>query len=291
MRAGSFFAPAKLNLFLHVVGRRPDGYHLLETVFALLDFGDTIDVAVRDDGAIRRTRGLKGVAETDDLVLRAAHALKRDTGCSLGADLAVDKRIPVGGGLGGGSSDAATTLLALNRLWHLNLGRAELARIGLSLGADVPFFIFGHDAFARGIGEDLVAVKLPQRWFAVLAPDCAVPTAAIFGSEDLTRNTKSVKIEDFSAGFWSFPGNIFRNDLEPVACMVFPPVGAALDWLRGFDGEAAIAARMSGSGACVFSGFDSAERALAVLARRPPGIGGFAARSLGEHPLREYALG
>ena len=289
MRDGSFFAPAKLNLFLHVTGRRADGYHLLESVFVLLDLGDSVDIAVREDGVIRRSSETPGVPAETDLILRAAWRLQQASGTALGADLAVIKRIPLGGGLGGGSSDAATVLLALNQLWGLDLGRGELAKIGLELGADVPFFIFGRDAFARGIGEELVAVAPPRRWYVVLAPPCEVPTSDIFRSEDLTRNTSSVKIADFSAGGWSFPKPSFRNDLEPVACVRFAPVARALEWLGGFDAGAAIGARMTGSGACVFAAFDAREAALAVLAGRPAGLGGFVAQGAGVHPLAGYA--
>ncbi len=289
MNPQSFVAPAKINLFLHVVGRRADGYHLLESVFQLLDFGDTLDIAVRSDGVLRRVLDLPGVAAEDDLVMRAAQLLKRHGGTTLGADLALTKRIPIGGGLGGGSSDAATTLLALNRLWGLRLPRAELARLGLTLGADVPFFIFGRNAFARGIGEKLVPVELPTRWYVVLVPPCSVQTAAIFRSPDLTRNSKSVKIEDFPAGGWSFPVSKFRNDLEPVVCAQFPAVGRALSWLGGFDPGALNAARMSGSGACVFAAFDSRDKAHAVLAQKPADCGGFVASGLARHPLMDFA--
>jgi len=285
----TFAAPAKLNLFLHVVGRRADGYHLLESVFQLLDFGDTVEIGVRADGQIRRTSDLAGVPESADLVVRAAVALKAATGCGLGADISVTKRIPMGGGLGGGSSDAATVILALNRLWDLDLPRADLARIGVVLGADVPFFIFGRTAFARGIGEELVAVDVPPRWHAVLVPPVEVPTAAIFRSPELTRNSESVKIADFSAGAWSFPGRQFRNDLEPVACAGYEAVSRALRWLRGFDAQASITARMSGSGACVFAAFESREEAEAVVAGRPADCSGFVARGVGEHPLLSCA--
>ena len=285
----SFAAPAKLNLFLHVVGRRADGYHLLESVFQLLDFGDTLEIGVRADGEVRRTSALAGVPEEADLVVRAARALKEAAGVELGAEISVIKRIPMGGGLGGGSSDAATVLLALNRLWQLDLPRAALARIGVSLGADVPFFIFGRNAFARGIGEDLLAVDLPVRWYAVLVPPVEVPTAAIFRSPELTRNSESVKIADFSAGAWSFPGSLFRNDLEPVACAGFEAVLRSLRWLRGFDAKAAISARMSGSGACVFAAFGSRQEAEAVVAGCPADCRGFVARGLAEHPLLDYA--
>jgi len=289
MKPQSFAAPAKLNLFLHVVGRRADGYHLLESVFQLLDFGDTLDITVRSDGVLRRTLDLPGVAVEDDLAMRAAQLLKRHGGSVLGADLALTKRIPIGGGLGGGSSDAATTLLALNRLWNLDLPRAELARLGLTLGADVPFFIFGQNAFARGIGEDLVPVELPLRWYVVLVPPCSVPTAAIFRSTDLTRNSKSVKIEDFPAGEWWFPVAGFRNDLEAVVCAEFSAVARALEWLRGFDAVARNTARMSGSGSCVFAPFDSQEEAHAVLAQKPSDCAGFVASGLARHPLKDFA--
>jgi 4-diphosphocytidyl-2-C-methyl-D-erythritol kinase len=285
----AFAAPAKLNLFLHVVGRRADGYHLLESVFQMLDFGDTVEVGVRGDGEVRRTSELAGVPEAADLVVRAARALKEATGVALGAEISVVKRIPMGGGLGGGSSDAATVLLALNRLWHLDLPRTALARIGLTLGADVPFFIFGRNAFARGIGEDLLAVDLPVRWYAVLVPPVEVPTAAIFRSPELTRNSESVKIADFSAGAWSFPGSQFRNDLEPVACAGYEEVSRSLRWLRNFDAKAAISARMSGSGACVFAAFGAREEAEAVVAGCPADCRGFVARSLTAHPLLDWS--
>ena len=284
-----FPAPAKLNLFLHVVGRRADGYHLLESVFQLLDFGDTLDIRVRADGALRRTLDLPGIALADDLVMRAAQLLKQHGGSRLGADIAVTKRIPIGGGLGGGSSDAATALLALNRLWQLDLPRVELARLGLALGADVPFFIFGRNAFARGIGEELVGIDLPARWYAVIAPGCSVPTAQVFAAADLTRNSKSVKIEDFPAGAWSFPGSLFRNDLEPVVGRQFAAVGQALGWLRGFDPGAVVTARMSGSGACVFAGFALRDQAQAVVDGLPADWRGFVAAGLGVHPLMAYA--
>ena len=286
-----FFAPAKLNLFLHVVGRRADGYHLLESVFQLLDYGDGIDIRVRDDGEIRRANDLAGVSVTDDLAVRAALLLRRSSGTPLGADLGIEKRIPMGGGLGGGSSDAATVLLALNRLWRLDLARSDLARIGLALGADVPFFIGGQSAFARGVGEMLEPVDLPRRWYVVLIPACQVPTAGIFGAPELTRNTKSVKMADFSVGAWAFPKAAFRNDLEAVACARYPAVGRALEWLRGFDDAASITARMSGSGACVFSAFGSSVEAQAVLAQLPSDCGGFVAVGLNAHPLVDFARG
>lgn len=290
MAGDTFFAPAKLNLFLHVLGRRADGYHLLESVLQLIDFGDDVRITVRADGVIRRTRALPGIREVDDLVVRAARVLKDASGSPLGADLVVDKRIPQGGGLGGGSSDAATVLLALNRLWGLHLPRTDLARLGLMLGADVPFFIGGRNAFASGIGEQLTPVELPARWFVVLTPPCLVPTADIFRSADLTRNSKSVKMEDFSAGIASsFPERLFRNDLQPVACAAFAPVADAVKWLRGYDAGAVIAARMTGSGACVFAAFATEAGARQVLRECPAGLSGFVAPALSVHPLAGFA--
>ncbi|MFN0160852.1 MAG: 4-(cytidine 5'-diphospho)-2-C-methyl-D-erythritol kinase [Burkholderiales bacterium] len=278
-----YFAPAKLNLFLHVVGRRDDGYHLLETVFQLVDFGDTLQIESRGDGAIVRHDPLPGVDPDADLTVRAAHALRRATGAELGANIRVVKRIPLGGGLGGGSSDAATTLLALNSLWGLDLPRRNLAAIALTLGADVPVFVHGRNAFARGIGEELTALDLPRRWFVVLEPPCMVPTAAIFSAPELTRNSKLVKIQDFVADA-GFPGSRFRNDLEEVAKRRYPPVAEALDWLRQHDALADVSARMTGSGACVFSGFARREVAEAVFAQLPAGWKGFVAAGLDRHP-------
>ncbi len=293
----SFFAPIKLNLFLHVTGRRADGYHLLESVFQLADFGDTVQLAVRADGLVRRTHALAGVPEDTDLAVRAARLLKLESGSTLGVSIAVEKRIPMGGGLGGGSSDAATVLLALNRLWSLGWSRQRLMQLGLKLGADVPFFIFGQNAFATGIGERLEAVDLPSRAYVVLRPQVNVPTSAIFGSLELTRNAKSVKIADFSAGAGfvksAFAKPQFRNDLEPVVKARYPAVQAALAWLAQHDNVADISARMTGSGACVFAGFASVEAAEAVLAQRNSevvgAIDGFVARSLARHPLAGFA--
>jgi len=285
----SYFAPAKLNLFLHVVGRRADGYHLLESVFQLLDYGDKLEIEVRADGAISRLGEVPGVAPTDDLAIRAAQALKAASGTALGADIRVSKTIPMGGGLGGGSSDAASVLLALNRLWDLRLARAELMGIGVKLGADVPFFIYGRNAFAAGIGEQLTEVELPCRWFVVLKPPVAVPTVEIFRSQELTRNTKSVKIVDFPAGGWSFTQEHYANDLQPVAGSRYPAVAQAVSWLKNHDGRAAITARMTGSGACVFAAFAEQSMAREVFAARPAGLDGFVSKSLARHPLADFA--
>lgn len=271
-------APAKLNLFLHVTGRRADGRHRLETLFVALDYGDTIELAARADGAVRRVGGWTGASEDDDLALRAARALKAASGSPLGADVAVTKRIPVGGGLGGGSSDAASVLLGLNRLWSLGLPRARLAEIGLALGADVPFFLFGAPAFGSGVGEVLRAVTLPAMWVAVIAPPLAVSTASIFAAPELTRDTPSAKIDVFSEGYG-------RNDLEPAACARHPEIGAALAGLRRRSPHA----RMTGSGSSVFASFASGEQAEDAVLARPPGTRGFVARTLSRHPLAAFA--
>lgn len=274
-------APAKLNLFLHVVGRRPDGYHLLQSVFRLIDLDDALRFAKRGDGRIVRARPLAGVPEERDLCLLAARLLQAESGCAQGVEIALEKRLPMGGGLGGGSSDAATVLLALNRLWGLGWPRARLQALGLQLGADVPFFVYGRTAFVEGIGERLQAVDLPSVWYLVVAPAASVPTAEIFAAPNLTRNTKPLKMADFSAGWGGLPG---RNDLEPVVCERYPAVARALAWLRQHA-----EARMTGSGACIFAPFSAERDARAVLAQLPEGMSGWVARGLDEHPLRELA--
>lgn len=278
MRRLTVPAPAKLNLFLHVTGRRGDGYHLLETLMVALDAGDTITLALRDDGALRRTTDLAGVEPADDLAIRAAAALKQETSSPFGVDIAVTKRIPIGGGMGGGSSDAASVLLALNRLWDVNLPRAMLQRIGLALGADVPFLLGSEPALARGIGERLTPVTLPSLWVAVIAPPIAVPTATIFAAPELTRNAASAKMEVFSEGYG-------RNDLQPIAAARFPDIAAAL----GVLGERSPYARMTGSGSCVFAPFVSEAEARAAVKARPSSMHGFVARTLQRHPLAAFA--
>jgi 4-diphosphocytidyl-2-C-methyl-D-erythritol kinase len=253
-------APAKLNLFLHVTGRRPDGYHELQTVFQLLDRGDLLDFRVREDGAIHRTSDIPNVPEESDLVVRAAQLLRERTGCRLGADIGIDKRLPMGGGLGGGSSDAATTLLVLNHLWQTQLSRSELMQLGLQLGADVPFFVFGSNAFAEGVGEALTAVATPRCWYVVLEPGVVVPTARIFSDAHLTRDTNVVKISDFSAAQHGFETGFGKNDLQAVAIRLFAPIAEALEWLAQYG-----PARMTGSGACVFCAFAQEHEADAVL--------------------------
>ena len=271
--AGVFPAPAKLNLFLHVVGRRQDGYHLLQTAFRFIDYGDELSFSVRSDGAIRRTTALEGVPSEQDLSVRAAQALQREAKCREGADIAIVKRLPMGGGLGGGSSDAATTLIALNRLWRTGLTRDRLQQLALTLGADVPVFVFGKNAFAEGIGERLQALQLPPAWYLILVSELAVSTAEIFSSAELTRNTNAITIAAFSVGQG-------HNDLEPVVCRRYPQVARHLKWLRQYGD-----ARMTGSGACVFCAFDREERARRVLSELPADMRGFVARGLDRHPL------
>lgn len=269
-------APAKLNLFLHVVGRRADGYHLLQTLFRFIDFGDTLHFTLREDGVVRRVSTLDGVPQEQDLCVRAARLLQQECGCPLGVDIALEKRIPLGGGLGGGSSDAATTLLALNRLWHLRLPRERLMQIGLSLGADVPVFVYGENAFAEGVGEQLQAYPLPDAWYVVLLPPVHVATAQIFAHPELTRNTISLRIRDLSL-------RALQNDLQPVVCSLYPEVSRHLLWLGRFA-----QARMTGSGACVFAEFASEGQAQAVLEQLPPDMRGIVARGLSHHPLKEF---
>ncbi|MCX7962171.1 MAG: 4-(cytidine 5'-diphospho)-2-C-methyl-D-erythritol kinase [Burkholderiales bacterium] len=267
-------APAKLNLFLHVLGRRADGYHELQTVFRLIDRCDRVGVALRADGEVR----FSGDYGEANLCVRAARLLKARTGAALGADLALEKRLPVGGGLGGGSSDAATVLLALNRLWGCGLSRAALAALAAELGADVPVFVFGRNALGEGRGERLTALDLPPAWYLVLVPQVAVSTAEIFADPALTRDTKRLTIPPF------FPGQ-GRNDLEAVVARRHPEVAAALAWLR----DRAAGARMTGSGGCVFAEFASAAQAEALAAQVPARMRGFVARGLDRHPLYDWA--
>lgn len=266
-------APAKINLFLHVVGRRADGYHLLQTVFRFLDFGDTLRCEPRSDGRIMLATPLPGVPPESDLTVRAAAALHAATGVAAGVTLHVEKRLPMGGGLGGGSSDAATTLLALNRLWSTGLDSLQLQRIGLALGADVPIFVHGHAAFAEGVGERFADVALPAAWYLVLVPAVAVPTLEIFRSTQLRRDTPAIAADDWRPGFG-------HNDLETVACALYPEVKRHLDWLRQYGD-----ARMSGSGACCFVEFVQESAARASLAALPADMRGFVAAGLDRHPL------
>ena len=278
-------APAKLNLFLHVVGRRPDGYHLLQTLFRFIDLHDTLHFSLREDGAVRRTNAVEGVAEEQDLCVRAARLLQSETGCALGADITVEKRIPMGGGLGGGSSDAATTLIALNRLWSLGLPRPRLMELGLRLGADVPVFIFGENAFAEGVGEELQAYPLADAWYVVLFPPVHVPTAEIFAHPELTRDTVSITMRALAKRQFE---QQLRNDLQSVVCGLYPEVGRYITWLGNFGKAMMTGPRMTGSGACVFAEFASRSRAEAVLRQLPHGMRGVVAQGLARHPLHDW---
>ena len=272
-------APAKLNLFLHVTGRRPDGYHELQTLFQLIDLCDTLSIRVTEDGRIERPEGPPGVVSDSDLTVRAAKALQAATGCRAGATLRIAKRIPLGGGLGGGSSDAATTLLALNHLWGCGLSVNELARLGLPLGADVPVFIRGSSAWAEGVGERLEPVILPDRWYLVIHPGVAVPTRDVFQSPELTRNSPVITIRAFFG-----PGGTSgsRNDCEPVVKGRYPEVADALSWLGNFA-----PARLTGTGSCIFASFASAIEAERVAARVPDRWRAFVARGLNASPVQE----
>lgn len=272
-------APAKLNLFLHVTGRRADGYHLLQTVFCFIDRSDSLQFKLRADGQILLTQPLADVPPERDLCYRAARLLQTTAGVRQGVEIRLDKRLPIGGGLGGGSSDAATTLIVLNRLWGAGLSRAALMQLGLQLGADVPVFILGDNAWAEGVGERLTPMALDPAWYVVLTPPVCVPTALIFSAPELTRNTLPVTIPGFSAGL----GEQIRNDLEPVVVARYPEVGQYLAWLKQYG-----TARMTGSGACVFAAFSAEQAARQVLAQKPAEIEGFVARGLTQHPLRDF---
>jgi 4-diphosphocytidyl-2-C-methyl-D-erythritol kinase len=281
-------APAKLNLFLHVVGRRPDGYHLLQSVFQLIDRSDTLHFDVRSDGRIVRTTDVPGVPEEQDLIVRALRALqaeyeRRHGRLPPGIDVAVEKRLPMGGGLGGGSSDAATALMAANHLWQAGLTDAELIALGLPLGADIPFFLFGETAFAEGVGEALQAVPGPDCWYVVIEPGVAVPTVAIFTAPDLTRDTKAITISDFSRRHVESNDLIGfgKNDLQDVAARLFPPVAEAIEWLGGYG-----AARMTGSGSCVFCAFSTEQEAERVLTEVPGQWRAWKAKALQRHPMK-----
>jgi 4-diphosphocytidyl-2-C-methyl-D-erythritol kinase len=265
-------APGKLNLFLHVLGRRADGYHELQTVFRLIDCADRIGISLRDDGEIR----FSGVYGEENLCVRAARLLKQETGTRLGVALSLEKTIPIGGGLGGGSSDAATVLLVLNKLWNLRLNRDALLSIGAKLGADVPVFVYGRNALGEGIGERLTPLALPAAWYLLLEPQVSVSTREIFASA-LTGQSKALTIPPFFSGQG-------RNDLEAVVVARYPEVAAHLKWLK----QRCPQARMTGSGACVFAEFKSETQARALHQQLPGEMRGFVARGLDRHPLCEW---
>ncbi len=291
----SFLAPAKVNLFLHITGQRDDGYHLLQTVFRLLDFYDTIHLKPTFNIEIKRINTVPDVLEQNDLCVRAAKLLQQYSGYTHGVEIVVDKNIPMGGGLGGGSSDAATVLLALNRLWHLNLTRSELLRLGLKLGADVPFFIHGANAWAEGIGEQLKPIHLHDAYYVVLTPNAHVSTAQIFANKQLTKDTIPNTMSDFSrvanlSTEDSVKGSMvmnvkpeFINDLEKIVCDDYPEVATCLKWLKQFGD-----ARMSGSGASVFLEVANENTANNIFSQKPKDTFGFVAKGLNQHPLIDF---
>lgn len=266
-------APAKLNLFLHVTGRRADGYHLLQTVFQLLNFGDELTFRVTRDGVISREYDLPGVSTATDLVMRAAHSLQAHCRTRQGVAIQLNKRLPAGGGLGGGSSDAATTLVALNHLWGCGLAPVKLAQLGLQLGADVPVFIYGHSAWAEGVGERLEPIPLPERWFVVLAPAINVSTAKVFSDPQLIRDCPPITIRAFLTGQG-------RNVCQPVVCAQYPEVAAALETLSRFA-----PARLTGTGACVFAAFDTEQAARLAWSELGRQWQGFVAKGVNRSPL------
>lgn len=270
----SLTAPAKLNLFLHITGRRPDGYHQLQTVFQLLDYGDQLHFSRRADNRIELESNLAGVAPQDNLIVRAARLIQAHQPSRAGVDIKLDKRLPVGGGLGGGSTDAATTLVALNRLWNCGLSLEQLQQLGLRLGADVPVFVGGQTAWAEGVGEQLRPMGIKPQWFLVLSPECKVSTAQIFSHKELTRDTPNITVA-------AFLGQGAGNDCQALVRKLYPQVDKALIWLQKFAPHA----QMSGTGACIFAAFESAEKAQETLAQAPRNLPGFVARGINRSPV------
>jgi 4-diphosphocytidyl-2-C-methyl-D-erythritol kinase len=256
-------APAKVNLFLHITGRREDGYHDLQTLFQFLNFGDYLQFTIRDDGRVNRVTSIHGVEPQHDITVRTAQALQRQTGCKLGVNIGIEKHIPMGGGLGGGSSDAATTLVGLNQLWNLDLPQAQLIDLGRSLGADVPVFVHGRSAWAEGIGEKLQTVELPEYWYVVIYPGITVSTAELFADPELTRDARPIKIRDYFEGGAS---NVF----EPIVRRRYPAVDAALKWLSKQEIKSTRPAMMTGTGSCVFAAYEdeSSARRIAEMAEQ-----------------------
>lgn len=279
--SGTWPAPAKLNLFLHITGRRQDGYHLLQSVFQFLDFGDELTFQLRDDGKINRLTNVPGVPKDDDLIIKAAKVLQAATATTQGADINIEKKLPMGGGVGGGSSDAATTLVALNHLWDTGLSFEQLAEIGLQLGADVPVFVHGYAAFAEGVGEKLEPVDLPEPWFLVVKPQVHVSTAEIFNNPQLTRNSPAIKICDLKSGAIGIDD--LENVCEPIAAQSYPEIAEVIDHLKRFGN-----ARMTGTGACVFTKFRSEDEAKNAQAKLPEQWQSFVAKGLNTSPLHLY---
>lgn len=276
MQSLTLFSPAKLNLFLHITGRRADGYHDLQTVFQLLNYGDSISLSCRNDGQFTLSPELSGVAPEDNLIIQAAKRLQQQTGSPLGADIQLDKHLPMGGGLGGGSSNAATTLVGLNHLWQTQQSTEQLAELGVALGADVPVFVRGYSAWAEGIGENLTPLTLPERWYLVVKPPCHVSTAEIFSHEELTRDTAAITV----AAFFEQGG---QNDCENVVCKCYPEVSKALIWLKQYAN-----AQLTGTGACVFATFSDSAQAQAVLDKTPSDWECFIAKGINHSPIRPF---
>jgi len=275
----TLLAPAKLNLFLHITGRRSDGYHLLQTLFQLLDYGDELSFDSNSRGQIQLQPNIPGVALKDNLIYKAAKLLQQTSGCQLGADISIKKILPMGGGIGGGSSDAATTLVGLNHLWQTGLNQTELQTLGVQLGADVPVFIGAQTAWAEGVGEQLQAIELEEKWYLVLKPDCHISTAEIFSNKGLTRDTSAIKVAAFLE-----QGN--RNDCQAVVENLYPKVSKALIWLEQFA-----TAKMTGTGACIFASFANRAEAEQVYKQRPDDLTGFIAKGINQSPLRQYLAG
>ena len=271
-------SPAKLNLMLHITGQREDGYHNLQTAFQFIGLYDELTFEFNDSGAVQRFGDNQDIPEQDDLIIKAARLLKKQTPTSFGVDITIKKHIPIGGGLGGGSSNAATTLMALNKLWGLGLNQAQLQQLGVQLGADVPIFIFGQSAWAEGVGDLLTPINLPENWFFVLHPQVFVSTGQIFSSKHLTRDSHPIKIRAFLEGEG-------RNVCEPVACELYPEIQSAIDWLSRFS-----PARMTGTGACVFAAFDSAEKANTVQSQLPQNWTGYVVQGLNINPVTQICL-
>jgi 4-diphosphocytidyl-2-C-methyl-D-erythritol kinase len=279
MKSFTLPSPAKLNLFLHITGRRPDGYHELQTLFQFLDYGDDITFSPDPEPGVHLADSLPGVPDEQNLLLRAAKALMAETTAALpGVTLTINKRLPMGGGLGGGSSNAATVLLGLDHFWQLGLDLDRLADIGLALGADVPVFVRGHAAFAEGVGERLTPANPPEDWFVVLKPECNISTGKIFSEEGLTRDTPKIKIRPAFEG----DASRYRNDCEDVVRELYPEVNQSLEWLSQFG-----PARLTGTGACIFGRFPTESAARIIWESKPSGITGFVARGVNHSPLHE----
>lgn len=272
-------SPAKLNLFLHIIGRRPDGYHELQTLFQFLDYGDTVTLTPRSDGRIVLEQSIPGVPDEDNLLIRAARQLAATaSGAVAGASIAIDKQLPMGGGLGGGSSNAATVLLGLNRLWGLNRSLEQLAELGLALGADVPVFVHGYSAWGEGVGERLTEANPPEDWFVVIKPPCDISTREIFSEQGLTRDTPGIKIAPAFEG----DASRYRNDCEDVVRRLYPEVHQSLEWLAQFG-----PARLTGTGACIFGRFPTESAARIIWESKPSGITGFVAKGVNISPLHK----